>query len=102
MGTVDDPCRIQPFFWKPDAPLADQSFRDFGTGNYQYVEWKNAGAIKTTAGRSIDKGAIATTIAELCGTYDVRGMAYDRWRVEDLLREFDRIGFEAFKSRGRN
>jgi phage terminase large subunit-like protein len=24
-------------------------------------------------------------------------MAYDRWRMDDILREFDRIGFRAYK-----
>jgi phage terminase large subunit-like protein len=92
MGAADDPAKVQAFFWKPEDQLAEQSFRDFGSGNYRYVEWKAAGHIETTPGRSIDKAVIATRIAELCGRYNVRGLAYDRWRIEDLLREFDRIG----------
>jgi phage terminase large subunit-like protein len=98
MGSADDPARLQAFFWKPADVLAEQSFRDFGSGNYRYVEWEKAGHIETTAGRSIDKGAIARRIAELTGRYNVRALAYDRWRIEDLLREFDRIGFAAYKA----
>jgi hypothetical protein len=52
--------------------------------------------IETCAGRSIDKTVIATRIAELCGTSRSRPWR-DRWRIEDLLREFDRIGFLAYK-----
>jgi phage terminase large subunit-like protein len=98
MGSADDVARVQPFFWKPGGQLAEQSFRDFGNGNYRYVEWKDAGHIEITDGRSIDKAAIARRIAELSGRYRVRALVYDRWRIEDLLREFDHIGFEAHKA----
>ncbi len=29
--------------------------------------------------------------------YRVKGLAYDRWRINDLLREFDRIGLQAYQ-----
>jgi phage terminase large subunit-like protein len=97
MCSVDDVARIQPYFWKPDDPLGEQSFRDFGSGNYRYLEWKNAGHIETTPGKSVDKQLIASRIAELSQLYNVRALAYDRWRIDDLLREFDRIGFATHK-----
>jgi phage terminase large subunit-like protein len=96
-GSASEPCRIQPFFWKPDELLAEQSSRDFGGGNLRYVEWKKAGHIETSPGRTIDKAVIATRIAELSTRYRVLGLAYDRWRMEDLLREFDRIGLQAHR-----
>jgi phage terminase large subunit-like protein len=77
--------------------LGEQSFRDFGSGNYRYLEWKNAGHIETTPGKSVDKQLIASRIAELSQAYQVRALAYDRWRIDDLLREFDRIGFATHK-----
>jgi phage terminase large subunit-like protein len=98
MGSADDVARVQPFFWKPAEPLAEQSFRDFGSGNLRYVQWADAGHIETTAGRSIDKAAIAKRIAEITGRYNVVALAYDRWRIEDLLREFDAIGLKAYKA----
>ena len=98
MGSADDVARIQPFFWKPSDQLAEQSFRDFGSGNYRYVEWADAGYYRDVSpGRTIDPEAIALFIAELTQRYRVRGLAYDRWRIEDLLREFDRIGLAAYK-----
>jgi phage terminase large subunit-like protein len=36
-------------------------------------------------------------IAELQQRYRVRGLAYDRWRINDLLREFDRVGLQAYQ-----
>ena len=97
MGSADDVARVRPFFWKPADQLIEQSFRDFGSGNYRYLEWHKAGHIDATPGRSIDKLVIAKTIAELSSYYRVRALAYDRWRIDDLLREFDRIGFASFK-----
>jgi phage terminase large subunit-like protein len=97
MGSAGDVARVKPFFWKPAEGLAEQSFRDFGSGDFRYVEWQTAGHIETTPGRSIDKAVIATRIAELCSLYRVRALAYDRWRIEDLLRELDHIGLACHK-----
>ena len=95
MGTVHDPARVRSFFWKPLEHLDEHSARDFGAGSHRYREWVAAGHLFTTPGRSIDPAVIATFIAELSQRYKIRGLAYDRWRINDLLREFDRIGFQA-------
>jgi phage terminase large subunit-like protein len=100
MGSVSDPTRIKPFIWKPEALLQEHSARDFGGGNIRYVEWAKQGHLLTSPGRSIDPAVVALKIAELCQTYRVVGLAYDRWRIKDLLREFDRIGLEAFEDKG--
>jgi phage terminase large subunit-like protein len=94
-GSAEDPCRIAPFFWKPREYLNEHSARDFGTGSYRYAEWVEAGYLFASPGRTIDPEAIALFIAELTQRYKVRGLAYDRWRINDLLREFDRIGLQA-------
>jgi len=97
MGSVSDPCKIKPFFWKPSEYLIDHSNRDFGSGNQRYVEWRRAGHLRVSPGRSIDAAVVAMAIAELYGTYQVKGLAFDRWRVDDFLRELDRIGMAAYK-----
>ena len=97
MGSAADPTKIKPFFWKPEDLLREHSNRDFGTGNHRYLEWAQQGYLEVSPGRSIDPKVVALRIAELCGQYKVLGLAYDRWRIDDLLREFDRIGLQAFK-----
>ena len=72
--------------------LAEHSKRDFGSGNRRYEEWLDAGWLLTTPGRSIDPSVVATHLAELSQRYNIKGLAYDRWRINDLRREFDRIG----------
>jgi phage terminase large subunit-like protein len=96
-GSATEPVRIRPFFWKPRDHLAEHSLRDFGAGTRRYEQWNEAGYLNVTAGRSIDPEAIALTIAELSQRYKVKGLAYDRWRINDLLREFDRIGLQAYQ-----
>jgi phage terminase large subunit-like protein len=97
MGTVNDPTRIRAFFWKPLETLAEHSARDFGPGTHRYEEWVARGHLLTSPGKSIDPAVIAMFIAELSQHQKIRGLAYDRWRINDLLREFDRIGLQAYK-----
>lgn len=97
MGSVSDPVRVQPFFWKPHDTLADHSRRDFGAGNLRYMQWAEEGLLETCDGRAVNPAVVATRIAELTQRYTIRGVAYDRWRMDDLLREFDRIGLRAYR-----
>ena len=77
--------------------LKDHSDRDFGSGNARYVEWHKQGFLEVSPGRAIDPSVIATKIAELHNRYHIVGMAYDRWRMSDLLREFDRVGLASYE-----
>jgi phage terminase large subunit-like protein len=97
MVSVDEPCRVQPFFWKPEQLLREHSRRDFGAGDTRYATWAETGLLLRSPGRSIDPSVIALKIAELSERYKVLGLAYDRWRINDLLREFDGVGLRAFK-----
>jgi phage terminase large subunit-like protein len=95
MVSAEHGTRVHPFFWKPEDLLRDHSARDFGSGNMRYVEWRDTGHLLTSPGRSISPEVVAMHIADLRQRYNVLGLAYDRWRIKDLLREFDRVGLEA-------
>lgn len=97
MTSASDPARLQSFFWKPSLLLAEHSGRDFGAGSTRYVEWHNAGYLLVSPGHTIDPAVVALFIAQLSLKYTILGLAYDRWRADDLLREFDRIGLQAYK-----
>lgn len=92
MGTAGDRTAVRAAFWKPEDLLQEHSRRDFGGGHLRYVEWMTAGHILRSPGRSIDPAAVALHIADLVQRYRVLGLAYDRWRIDTLRREFDRIG----------
>ena len=42
--------------------------------------------------RATDPKTVATKIAELHGLCNIRALAFDRWRIEDIKRELDAIG----------
>jgi phage terminase large subunit-like protein len=89
--------RLAAWFWKPEDWLDEHSARDFGGGSRQYRLWADQNFLQAVPGRSVNPEAIATVIAELHGRYKILGLAYDRWRMADLLREFDRIGLAAYE-----
>lgn len=99
VGSATDPALVMPYFWKPSEHLEEHSKRDFGSGNLRYVEWAESGHLLTSPGKTIDPAVVAVFVAELSQRYRIRGIAYDRWRMQDLLREFDRIGLQAYEDR---
>jgi phage terminase large subunit-like protein len=99
-SAADERTRIKPLFWKPHEMLGVHSARDFGGGNDRYTQWHAQGHLLTTPGRAIHPGAIAMRIAELSNQFHIVGMAYDRWRIADLLRELDRVGLAAWEDKG--
>lgn len=93
MVSADDADRVQPFIWKPEDVLERHGTRD----QVDYRVWRDAGQLLTTPGRTIDPAVIAAKIADLMATQTVLGLAYDRWRIDALVKELDRIGVETHK-----
>jgi phage terminase large subunit-like protein len=97
--SASDPARVQPYFWKPADTLREHAERDFGVGNQRYQEWVTAGKMSACPGSSVDPEIVARKIGELHMRFKVKGLAYDRWRMDVLLREFDDIGLAAYRDR---
>jgi phage terminase large subunit-like protein len=51
-----------------------------------YDRWAEAGYIITPPGRATDHLAIAKVLAEVRQAYDVQEIAFDKWRIEGLLK----------------
>lgn len=49
-----------------------------------YDRWAADGWIEKTVGRATDRVAIARRLADIRQAYNVQGIAFDRWRFEDL------------------
>ena len=79
---------IVPHCWLPRETLLEAQDRD----HMPYMQWADQGQLLTFPGRTTDPKAVALKIAELHGRYDIRALAYDRWRIEDIKRELDAIG----------
>ena len=85
--------RARAWFWKPEDLLDDHERRD----RVPYRQWVADGWIEATAGRAIHPRAVAQRIAEVSERYEVVGLAYDRWQIDHLLREFDGVGLQAHR-----
>ncbi len=75
-GHVD----VIPHFWLPADALEEREESD----KVPYVAWARAGHLLTTPGATIDPAFIAAKIAELADTYDLKLIAFDRWRIDTL------------------
>ncbi|RUM99155.1 terminase large subunit [Pseudaminobacter arsenicus] len=84
--------RIKAWHWKPQEWLHDHAHRD----RAPYDVWFKDKWLEAPPGRAIDYSYVVHRIAEIRDTYKVRGLAYDRWRIELLLVEFQRAGIDAY------
>jgi phage terminase large subunit-like protein len=78
----EDDGAVLSTFWVPLDRLQERQERD----RVPYVTWHVQGLLEAPSGRAIDRFAIARRMAEVTAAYDVRGVAYDRWRIEDLTK----------------
>lgn len=87
-----DDDRIKCWFWKPEETMREHEKRD----RVPYMTWKNGGLLEVTPGRAIQHDWIAERIGKIKQEYTILGMAFDRWRIDDLLNAFERAGIEAY------
>ena len=90
VGQVGDVWQAIPYFWTPDKGLEDRAKRD----RAPYDLWHRQGFLRTTPGSTVDYEFVATEMAEILADLDVQAIAYDRWRIDLLRKEFDRIGVD--------
>jgi phage terminase large subunit-like protein len=83
---------VQAWFWKPQESLVEHEKRD----RVPYTVWKSQGYILTTPGRAIQYDWIANMLAGIVSGYKVIGLAFDRWRIDDLLNAMGRIGLDCY------
>ena len=79
---------VLPFCWLPGETLPEAEDRD----RMPYAVWAKQGHLLTFDGRTTDPAVVAMKIAELHGAYNIRALAFDRWRILDLQRELAAIG----------
>lgn len=75
-----EPWRLVPFAWLPEIDLHRKD-----SGRVPWVQWRAEGLLETTPGRAISKRVILQRLSGLCDFFDVMEVAYDRWRIEDLM-----------------
>lgn len=79
---------VEPYFWTPREGLADRAKRD----RAGYDTWAREGYIHTTPSATVDYAHVVADMAGILADLDVRGIAYDRWRMDIFKGELDRAG----------
>lgn len=85
--------RVKAWFWKPEDTLKQHEDRD----RVPYTLWAKQGVLQTVPGRAVHYGFVAEQLGDILSKYSVLGLAYDRWRMNDLLRELSNLGIEAWQ-----
>lgn len=85
-----DVWQVHPFFWTPEKGLLERARRD----RQPYDVWQKQGFLKTTPGASVDYEVVARDIAEIVADLNITGIAFDRWRIDLLKKEFTEIGLD--------
>lgn len=90
IGKVDGVWQVRPYFWTPEQGLFDRAQKD----RAPYDMWVRQGYIRTTPGATVDLEAVALDMAEILSDCEVAAIAYDRWRIDVLKKELERLGLE--------
>jgi phage terminase large subunit-like protein len=77
-------------FFAPSKGVIERSKRD----RVPYDVWAEQGWITLTPGASVDYEVIAQRIAALSEDLDIARIGFDRWRMDVLKKELERIGLE--------
>ena len=88
---LGDRLEAEVAIWAPEENLGARSERD----NAPYKQWAENGYITLTPGPMVDFEFVAKWIMDQLVWWNVMGVAYDPWRILDLLRELQRYEIEA-------
>lgn len=83
---------VVPKFFLPEDGIIDKSETD----RVPWDAWAKQGFLTLIPGATIDPGYVADAIIEAAVEYDLQAVAYDRWRIQDLLRELSAAGQDEF------
>lgn len=90
IGRVGGVWQVQPYFWTPAQGLADRARRD----RAPYDVWVREGYMRTTPGASVDYEYVAADILEIVEHMNLGSIAYDRWRIDLIKKEFERLAVQ--------
>lgn len=90
IGRINGIWNVRSYFWTPEQGIFDRSKRD----RQPYDVWLREGFLQTTPGATVDYEYIATDLAGIFSGLNVKAIAYDRWRIDLLRKELDKIGVE--------
>ena len=97
MGSADRSDARAAVLLEAAEHLREHSDRDFGSGNHALRRMARRRPPESQPRQEHRPGSDRAVHRRADAALSRRGLAYDRWRIDDLLREFDRIGLQAYK-----
>ena len=88
IGKVAGIWQVQTHAWTPEQGLHDRAKRD----RAPYDVWHRQGYLHSTPGATIDYEFVATDMAAILAGLNVHSICFDRWRIDLLKKELDKIG----------
>jgi len=87
---ADNIAHVQCHFFAPEQGVVERSKRD----RVPYDLWAQQGLLTLTPGASVDYEWVAVRLAEICEDSDVSVIKFDRWRMDMLKQELEKLGIE--------
>lgn len=84
----DENWHVAPMFFAPADGVNERARRD----RVPYDVWAKEGYIELTPGASIDYEYVARWLAEYAAEHEVAQIPFDRWRIDVLKAEVERLG----------
>lgn len=81
---------VDSHFFAPEIGLRERAHRD----RVPYDVWAEQGFLKLTPGASVSMEFVARWLVEYCASRNVVKIRFDRWRIDVLKAELDRLGAE--------
>jgi phage terminase large subunit-like protein len=79
---------LKTYFWLPGDGLVEKEDKD----HVPYLAWRDAGWLTALPGRAINKREVVEALVRLTAPFQLVGVAYDRWRIEDLKMMLAEVG----------
>lgn len=83
--------QVRPTFWAPAQGVHDRARRD----RAPYDVWAQKGSLTLTPGATIDYDWVAAQVLESAAGWDLRLLAFDRWRIDVFKAALSRAGAPA-------
>lgn len=81
---------VECYFWAPAEGLRERCERD----KQPYDVWAKQGFLRLCPGHIVDFDYVAKEVAEIIGDRYVQAIAYDRWRIDILKQDMNRLGLD--------
>jgi phage terminase large subunit-like protein len=89
-GFCDGIWHAHPYFWTPEKGLHERAKRD----RAPYDVWHRQGYLQTTPGATVDYEHVLAGMMDAMSGLDVIAIAFDRWRMDIIKKELERMGIE--------